>query len=92
MFFNCKKLTSVTIPNTVTELGYSAFQGCTALTSLVIPTSVKTITSGVFTDCELLTIYCKVSSKPSGWSDNWNMYKAGSISHTYCEVVWGYKG
>ena len=34
MFYNCTRLTSVTIPNNVTSIGYSAFEGCTALTNV----------------------------------------------------------
>ena len=36
-------LKSVTIPNSVTEIGYSAFEGCTRLTSVTIGYSVSSI-------------------------------------------------
>ena len=35
-FFNCDRLTSVTIPNSVTSIGKSAFFGCSGLTSVHI--------------------------------------------------------
>ncbi|MDR0830018.1 MAG: leucine-rich repeat protein [Prevotellaceae bacterium] len=41
-------LTSVTIPNSVTSIGNSAFQGCTGLTSITIPNSVTSIQSYAF--------------------------------------------
>ena len=47
----CKKLsglTSVTIPNSVTSIGRSAFDGCTGLTSVTIPNSVLYIDSFAF--------------------------------------------
>ena len=36
-FSNCSNLTSVTIPNSVTEIGYSVFYGCSSLESITIP-------------------------------------------------------
>ena len=36
-FYNCDGLTSVTIPNSVTYIGYSAFSGCNKLESITLP-------------------------------------------------------
>ena len=49
------ELTSVTIPNSVTEIGDYAFDKCEGLTSVVISESVKKIGSGVFSACKALT-------------------------------------
>ena len=49
------KLTSVTIPNSVTSIEYAAFAGCTGLTSITIPNSVTTIGDYAFSDCSGLT-------------------------------------
>ena len=51
----CKNLTSVTIPNSVTSIGQSAFSGCTSLTSVSIPNSVTSIGQSAFYDCTSLT-------------------------------------
>ena len=53
-FFNCS-LTSVTIPNSVTSIGSSAFEGCSGLTSVTIPNSVTSIGGDAFDWCSGLT-------------------------------------
>jgi len=51
MFYNCTKLTSITIPNSVTSIGNFAFIGCGSLTSATIGNSVTSIGGDVFRDC-----------------------------------------
>lgn len=53
-FYNCKALTSVTIPNGVTRIGYEAFRDCQALTTIEIPASVTSIEEGAFRGCKNL--------------------------------------
>jgi hypothetical protein len=47
-------LTSITIPDHVTEIGESAFDG-SGLTSIIIPDSATTIGQSAFTYCTALT-------------------------------------
>lgn len=55
-FFQCTGLTSVTIPNTVTNISVNAFYGCTGLTgALVIPNSVTSIGGFAFGNCSGLS-------------------------------------
>ena len=54
-FGNCSMLTSITIPDSVKNIGEYAFDGCTSLTSITIPDSVTTIGSSAFGDCTSLT-------------------------------------
>ena len=51
----CRGLTSVTIGNSVTSIGWSAFSGCRGLTSITIPNSVTSIGDGAFSGCRGLT-------------------------------------
>lgn len=80
-FRGCSNLTSITIPNSVTSIESYAFAYCYNLTSITIPNSVISIESYAFADCKRLTIYCEVTSKPSGWSSSWN--------ESNRPVVWG---
>lgn len=54
-FYSCKDLTSVTISNSVTQIGAYAFMECSSLTSITIPNSVSTIDAHAFDGCNSLT-------------------------------------
>ena len=57
-------MTSVTIPNSVTSIGNSAFSNCNSLTSVTIPNSVTSIGEYVFSNCSSLqAFYGKFTSK-----------------------------
>ena len=53
-FEECTSLTSITIPDSVTEIEFSAFESCTNLKSIVIPDSVTNIGSDAFNNTALL--------------------------------------
>jgi hypothetical protein len=48
-------ITSITIPDSVTSIGYGAFGGCSNLTSVTLPNSVTNIWAGAFENCLGLT-------------------------------------
>lgn len=47
-FADCKSLSSIVIPDSVTSIGDSAFNGCESLNSVAIPDSVTSIGYGAF--------------------------------------------
>ena len=54
-FRNCDSLTSVTIGDSVTSIGYCAFYNCSSLTSITIPDSVISLGGETFAYCHSLT-------------------------------------
>ena len=70
VFFDCRVLTSLTIPSSVTSIGDCTFEGCSGLTSLNIPSSVTFIGWGAFDDCSGLTsIYVYPEKLPTLGTD-----------------------
>ena len=51
----CESLTSINIPNSVTNIGDCAFMYCKSLTNINIPNSVTNIGDSAFWDCRSLT-------------------------------------
>jgi len=65
VFYYCINLTSVTLPNSIGDMGDYAFGNCISLTNVTIPNSVASIEDSAFTGCSSLasiTIPDSVSS------------------------------
>lgn len=54
-FGNCKNLTSIQLPESLTSIGGSAFSSCTNLTSIHLPESLTSIGGRAFSGCSSLT-------------------------------------
>ena len=54
-FKGCSGLTSLTLPDGITEIGDEAFTYCSGLTSLTLPDGITEIGSSAFRDCSGLT-------------------------------------
>lgn len=65
--FRDTDVTSVMLPDTVTEIGWFAFSGCARLCSVTLPASVTDIGYGAFDGCPLLT----VTVRPGSYAEQW---------------------
>ena len=96
-FNNCRSLTSITIPSSVTSIGKNALENCSGLTSITIPDNVKSIGDSVFSGCSSLTsvtipdsvtsigeqAFCGCSGLTSVTIGN-SMKSIGSSAFEYC--------
>ena len=55
LYLNGVEIKDLVIPNSVTSIGFNAFDGCSGLTSITIPNSVTSIGSYAFEGCSGLT-------------------------------------
>ena len=54
-FSDCRSLSSIFIPASVTSIGYRAFSSCRSLSEIVIPSSVTSIGDSAFLCCDSLS-------------------------------------
>ncbi len=54
-FQDCKSLTNITLPSSLTSIGQNAFNGCIGLTTITIPDDVTSISENAFKGCTGLT-------------------------------------
>ena len=50
-FYYCTKLTSISLPESLTQINIAAFSGCTGLTSVSLPANLIQIGSSAFSHC-----------------------------------------
>ena len=88
-FQNCRDLTSVIIPNSVTEIGEYAFAHCLYLTNLSIGNSVDSIGQYAFLECASLpsvTIPNSVTSIPKGCFSQCRSMTSVSFPNTVTDI------
>ena len=87
------KLTSVTIPNSVTSIGRSAFAWCFSLTSVTIGNSVTSIGESAFDSCKSLTSITCEAATPTTIGGTHTFYGVSKSIPVYvpCECVEAYK-
>lgn len=85
-FYGCDKITSIEIPNTVTNIGSDAFS-YTSLTSVHIPRSVTRMEAGAFSYCTKLTNLTVDTDNESYMSEgNCIIWKMNSTLMTGCKT------
>ena len=84
-FSECSSLTSITIPNSITSIGYYAFYGCSSLTSITIPNSVTSIGEDAFRGCSSLESITLpfVGNTLNGTTNTHFGYIFGASSYSY---------
>lgn len=98
-FGSIYSLKSITLNKGLEYIGAKAFFGMQYgnedfTTDITIPLSVTYIGEKAFgteNETSIFNIYCEVSSKPSGWDDEWNLNDGlgGKYKSTYHNVYWG---
>ena len=91
-FSYCIKLTSVTLPNSVTTIGDYVFWYCKELTSITISNSVATIGNYAFGNCfQIKQIYCEGTTPPKIYSDTFtDIYSTCKLNVPKgCSTVYG---
>ena len=85
-FNKCSFLNDVTLSPYLQEIGEYAFSSCSRLNQIVVPKSVTKIGVHAFNSCSSdLKIFCEVSSRPSGYYEDW--YGSGK---PYYAGQWAY--
>lgn len=65
--YNCSRLTSITLPETVTRLGRKSLSGCTGLTEVTISASVTEIDNDALKDCPDLAVITVAPDNAGGY-------------------------
>lgn len=71
--FRGTPVTAVTLPDTVTAVGWFAFADCAALTAVTLPASVESIGYGAFDGCKTLILYCPRDSYAARYADGFGL-------------------
>ena len=75
---------STIIPNSVTAIGYSAFEGCSGLVSITIPNNVITISDQAFSECSNLTTI--IIGNGVKYFDSYPFYNCQELTDVYCLI------
>lgn len=86
-FRNCKKLSSINLPDTIKFIGNQAFRACSALENLLIPESVKAVYPLAFADCTGLKQVTLAGSTELYKGSNPYKYQNNSATFLNCPLL-----
>lgn len=91
-FYNCTKLASITIPNSVSRIGNQAFAYCTALESIVIPDSVTYFGERLFYNSTALKkVILRATTPPTIKTDTFSNVPATCVFEVPLDALNAYK-
>ena len=91
-FYNCTKLASITIPNSVSRIGNQAFAYCTALESIVIPDNVTYFGERLlYNSTALKRVILKATTPPTIKTDTFSNVPATCVFEVPLEALNAYK-
>ena len=100
-----RTITEVEFDNTITSIGFCAFDSCSSLTSVTIPSWITSINSYAFSDCSSLTsVTCLATTPPTLGSGVFNgsscpiyvptgtlsTYRSASFWNSYANKIFEY--
>lgn len=89
VFNNCSRLTSITIPDSVTAIGNYTFYQCSNLASIIISKSVSVIGNGAFYNCSnLASVVILNKATKIGYDAFLECYKLDDIYYVGNQQEW----
>jgi hypothetical protein len=80
-FYNCRSISELVLPTTLTEIGVSSFENCRALKTLSLPNQLSKLGASAFWGCTGLTnITFDANVTSIGDAAFWGCYKVNSIT------------
>lgn len=71
--FSGSDITGVSLPSTLTEIGWFSFSGCVYLMNVSIPVGVSSIGYDAFGNCPKLTVYCPSGSYAEKYAKSYGL-------------------
>jgi hypothetical protein len=66
-------VTEVTLPDTVTDIGWLTFADCPVLRTVTLPASVTSIGYGAFDHSPAVTLRCPPASYAAAWAESFGI-------------------
>ncbi len=85
VFYNCKKLQTVSLPYSVESIGNYAFSGCSAMTDISMDEGVQTIGNYAFYNCKKLTAVTVPDSVTS--IGDYAFYACSGLANVYLSAI-----